>query len=183
MVRTLHFHCWGSRFNPWSKELRFHKMWGTSKNPKNFNKFHFVQFPWGKKALLFIYSCTYWIDYSFEGRKLSLWLGITSLKIQILHLKFKCDDKNNFPQTNFGLCTFQALFLLCSPTSLRQSTIRYVHMAVLTQSTLVFLPGKSHGQRSLAGYIQFIWAQRVGHKTQWLNNSTNSDSLCVCECV
>ena len=29
--------------------------------------------------------------------------------------------------------------------------------------TLVLLPGKSHGQRSLAGYIQSIGLQRVRH--------------------
>ena len=29
------------------------------------------------------------------------------------------------------------------------------------QPTLVFLPGKSHGQRSLVGYIS--WGHRVGH--------------------
>ena len=31
------------------------------------------------------------------------------------------------------------------------------------QPTLVFLPGESHGQRSLVGYIQSIGSQRVGH--------------------
>ena len=30
-------------------------------------------------------------------------------------------------------------------------------------TTSVFLPGKSHGQRSLAGYIQSMGSQRVGH--------------------
>jgi len=30
-------------------------------------------------------------------------------------------------------------------------------------TTLVFLPGESHGQRSLEGYIQSIGSQRVGH--------------------
>ena len=29
--------------------------------------------------------------------------------------------------------------------------------------TLVFLPGEFHGQRSLAGYIQSMWSQRVTH--------------------
>ena len=32
------------------------------------------------------------------------------------------------------------------------------------QPTPVFLPGKSHGWSSLAGYIQFTRSQRVGHK-------------------
>ena len=31
------------------------------------------------------------------------------------------------------------------------------------QPTPVFLPGESHGQRSLAGYIQSIGSHRVGH--------------------
>ena len=31
------------------------------------------------------------------------------------------------------------------------------------QSTPIFLPGESHGQRSLAGYIQSMGLQRVGH--------------------
>ena len=31
------------------------------------------------------------------------------------------------------------------------------------QPTLVFLPGKSHGWKSLAGYIQSMRSQRVGH--------------------
>ena len=31
------------------------------------------------------------------------------------------------------------------------------------QPTLVFLPGKPHRQRSLAGYIQSMGSQRVGH--------------------
>ena len=31
------------------------------------------------------------------------------------------------------------------------------------QPTSVFLPGESHGQRSLTGYIQFMGWQRVGH--------------------
>jgi len=29
--------------------------------------------------------------------------------------------------------------------------------------TPIFLPGKSHGQRSLVGYIQSMESQRVGH--------------------
>ena len=31
------------------------------------------------------------------------------------------------------------------------------------QPTPVFLPGESHGQRSLVGYIQFIGSQGVEH--------------------
>ena len=31
------------------------------------------------------------------------------------------------------------------------------------QPTPVFLPGESHGQRRLVGYIQSIGSQRVGH--------------------
>ena len=31
------------------------------------------------------------------------------------------------------------------------------------QPTLVFLPGESHGQRSLVGYSPSIGSQRVGH--------------------
>ena len=31
------------------------------------------------------------------------------------------------------------------------------------QPTLVFLPGESHGQRSLVGYIGTIESQTVGH--------------------
>ena len=31
------------------------------------------------------------------------------------------------------------------------------------QPTPVFFPGKSHGQRSLVGYIQSMGLQRVGH--------------------
>ena len=31
------------------------------------------------------------------------------------------------------------------------------------QPTPVFLPGKSHGQRSLAGYIQSMGLQKIGH--------------------
>ena len=31
------------------------------------------------------------------------------------------------------------------------------------QPTPAFLPGESHGQRSLVGYIQFMGSQRVGH--------------------
>ena len=31
------------------------------------------------------------------------------------------------------------------------------------QSTPIFLPGKSYGQWSLAGYIQSIGSRRVGH--------------------
>ena len=31
------------------------------------------------------------------------------------------------------------------------------------QSTPIFLPGESHGQRSLVGYIQSMGLQRVGH--------------------
>ena len=31
------------------------------------------------------------------------------------------------------------------------------------QPTPVFMPGQSHGQRSLVDYIQFIWSQIVGH--------------------
>ena len=41
------------------------------------------------------------------------------------------------------------------------------------QSTLVFLPGKSRGQRSLAGYSP--WSQKVGHNlaSKPLSPSTN----------
>ena len=31
------------------------------------------------------------------------------------------------------------------------------------QPTAVFMPGESHGQRGLAGYIQYIGLQRVAH--------------------
>ena len=41
------------------------------------------------------------------------------------------------------------------------------------QPTPVFLPGKSHGQRSLAGYSP--WNRRVGHDlaTKWNKNKTH----------
>ena len=38
------------------------------------------------------------------------------------------------------------------------------------QPTLVFLPGKSHGQRSLVGYSQ--WSCKELDTTEWLNTST-----------
>ena len=31
------------------------------------------------------------------------------------------------------------------------------------QATLVFLPGRPHGQRSLASRLQSMWSQGVGH--------------------
>ena len=40
------------------------------------------------------------------------------------------------------------------------------------QPTPVFLPGKSHGQRSLAGYSP-CGRQRVRHTTWWLDNNDN----------
>ena len=43
------------------------------------------------------------------------------------------------------------------------------------QPTLVFLPGKFHGQRSLAGYIQSIGSQRVRH--DWATSTFFSLSL------
>ena len=43
------------------------------------------------------------------------------------------------------------------------SWIRNIPRRRKWQPTPVFLPGESHGQRSLAGYIQFIRLQRVRH--------------------
>ena len=40
------------------------------------------------------------------------------------------------------------------------------------QPTPVFLPGKSHGQRSLEGYIQSMGLQRIRH--DWTNNTHTS---------
>ena len=37
------------------------------------------------------------------------------------------------------------------------------------QPTPVFLPGEFHGQRSLAGYIQFMWSQRVRYN--WVTHT------------
>ena len=39
------------------------------------------------------------------------------------------------------------------------------------QLTPVFLPGKSHGQRSLAGYSP--WGRQESDMTKWLNNNTH----------
>ena len=38
------------------------------------------------------------------------------------------------------------------------------------QTTPVFLPGKSHGQRSLEGYSP--WGPKESDMTEWLNNRT-----------
>ena len=39
----------------------------------------------------------------------------------------------------------------------------------------VFLPGESHGQRSLAGYSP--WCCRESDMTEWLNTNKNTQSL------
>ena len=41
----------------------------------------------------------------------------------------------------------------------------------------VFLPGETHGQRSLAGYIEFMELQRVGH--EWVTNTFTLPSPAV----
>ena len=45
------------------------------------------------------------------------------------------------------------------------------------QSTPVFLPGEFHGQRSLAGYIQLMWSQRVRHS--WATTTHTQKELIV----
>ena len=42
--------------------------------------------------------------------------------------------------------------------------------------TPVFLPGKSHGRRSLAGYGP--WGHRESDTTEWLNNSKSCEISC-----
>ena len=52
--------------------------------------------------------------------------------------------------------------------------------------TPVFLPGASHGQRSLAGYSQ--WGHKESNRTERLNRTEHQKIIfecfvCVCECV
>ena len=44
------------------------------------------------------------------------------------------------------------------------------------QPTPVFLPGKSHGQRSLAGYS--LWGRKESDVTEWLSMCTHNCSTC-----
>ena len=48
------------------------------------------------------------------------------------------------------------------------------------QSTPVFLPGKSHGQRSLAGYSPR--GRKGSVKTEWLNNDNCLVSVSLLDC-
>ena len=50
------------------------------------------------------------------------------------------------------------------------------------QPTPVFLPGESHGQRSLAGYSQ--WDHKESDTTEWIRAHTPTYVyMCVCVCV
>ena len=45
------------------------------------------------------------------------------------------------------------------------------------QPSLVFLPGESHGQRSLAYYSP--WGHKESDTTEWLNNNTAFSDCCL----
>ena len=64
----------------------------------------------------------------------------------------------------WSICTFGQLWLDFPGGSVVQNIFAKAEdVGSISEPTPVLLPGQSHGQRSLAGYIQSMVCKRVGH--------------------
>ena len=87
------------------------------------------------------------------------WYSTSLTTLAIVHLF----DNNHSPSGKWHLIMVLIKRLSTMWETWVRSLGREVPWRKKWQSTPILLPGKSHGQRSLVGYIQSMGSQRVGH--------------------